>query len=256
MSETADLGLFDGVLARGGSAQAVSDRAWLQAMLDVEGGAGPRRGPRGLLRRRGRGRAIARACRADAVRPRGDRGRAAKSGNPVIPLVRALTGAVESASGRGPRPRGATSQDVLDTAAMLVAHRALDPLLDDLAGAADAAAALATAHRSTLMAGRTLLQQALPITFGARRPPVGWSDSTTRRATRPESGGPGWRSSSGAARNAGVAGIGRPGVSSLPGRRAGAREPTCRGTPTARGSASWRAPWGSRPGRSENPRGT
>ena len=49
--------------------------------------------------------------------------------------------------------RGATSQDVLDTAVMLVARRALRPLLDDLAGAADACAALAAGHRGTLVAG-------------------------------------------------------------------------------------------------------
>ena len=92
---------------------------------------------------------------------------AARSGNPVVPLVKALTDAVEGPAA-GQVHRGATSQDILDTAAMLVAHRALGPLLADLDAAADAAAALAQAHRSTVMAGRTLLQQALPITFGLK----------------------------------------------------------------------------------------
>jgi 3-carboxy-cis,cis-muconate cycloisomerase len=49
---------------------------------------------------------------------------------------------------------------------MLVARRALVPLLDDLDAAAAAAAALARAHADTPMAGRTLLQQAVPVTFG------------------------------------------------------------------------------------------
>src|SRR5262249_16311416 len=78
--------------------------------------------------------------------------------------------------------RGATSQDVVDTAAMLVAHRALPHLLDDLRATTDAAAALAGAHRATLMAGRTLLQQALPITFGLKA--AGWLNGLDDAAAR------------------------------------------------------------------------
>src|SRR5207248_3264376 len=59
-------------------------------------------------------------------------------------------------------------QDVVDTASMLVAKRALGPVLDDLSRAANACAELADGHRLTLMAGRTLLQQAAPITFGLK----------------------------------------------------------------------------------------
>src|SRR5215218_9446048 len=65
---------------------------------------------------------------------------------------------------------------------VLVARRALGPLLDDLGGAADACAGLADAHRGTLMAGRTLLQQAVPVTFGLKA--AGWLvglDETRRR---------------------------------------------------------------------------
>jgi 3-carboxy-cis,cis-muconate cycloisomerase len=88
-------------------------------------------------------------------------------GNPAGPLVRALTARVEE-PGRGQVHRGATSQDVVDTAMMLVARRALGALLTDLGGAAFAAAALARAHRDTPIAGRTLLQQAVPTTFGLK----------------------------------------------------------------------------------------
>jgi 3-carboxy-cis,cis-muconate cycloisomerase len=49
---------------------------------------------------------------------------------------------------------------------MLVAKRALEPLLDDARAAADAAAGLAQAHRETPMLGRTLLQPAVPTSFG------------------------------------------------------------------------------------------
>jgi 3-carboxy-cis,cis-muconate cycloisomerase len=62
--------------------------------------------------------------------------------------------------------RGATSQDIIDTAAMLLARRALAAIVADVSAAADAAAGLAAAHRDTVMIGRTLLQQAVPVTFG------------------------------------------------------------------------------------------
>ena len=63
---------------------------------------------------------------------------------------------------------GATSQDIVDTALMLVAREALAIVLADLDRAVRACADLADGHRDTLMAGRTLLQDALPETFGLK----------------------------------------------------------------------------------------
>jgi 3-carboxy-cis,cis-muconate cycloisomerase len=93
----------------------------------------------------------------------------------VVPLVRDLTERVAGTAGEEAARwvhHGATSQDILDTAASLVAFRALGPILDDLEGAARAAADLADRHRATVMAGRTLGQQALPTTFGLKA--AGW----------------------------------------------------------------------------------
>jgi 3-carboxy-cis,cis-muconate cycloisomerase len=73
---------------------------------------------------------------------------------------------------RGHLHHGATSQDVLDTALMLVARRGLELLAADLAGVAAAAAGLARKHRATAMPARTLLQQAQPTTFGLKA--AGW----------------------------------------------------------------------------------
>lgn len=93
-------------------------------------------------------------------------GRAAvEGGNPVIPLVRLLRAAAGPSVGPSVHP-GATSQDVMDTATSLLVGWAGEVLLDDLRGAADAAARLAAAHRDTPMIARTLGQQALPTTFG------------------------------------------------------------------------------------------
>jgi 3-carboxy-cis,cis-muconate cycloisomerase len=175
-------GLFDGVLARGRVREAVDDRAWLQAMLDVEAALARAEARAGLLPAE-QAEEIARACRAERFDPAALGEAAAASGNPVVPLVRAL-GAVLSGPAAAAVHHGATSQDVLDSAAMLVAHRALGPLLDDLDGAAAAAAALARAHRTTLMAGRTLLQQALPVTFGVKA--AGWLVGLDEAAARLE----------------------------------------------------------------------
>jgi 3-carboxy-cis,cis-muconate cycloisomerase len=77
---------------------------------------------------------------------------------------------------------GATSQDVMDTAAMLVASRALGLVLEHLDGAASACAELARTHRGTVMAGRTLLLQAVPTTFGAKA--SGWLVSLVEARAR------------------------------------------------------------------------
>src|SRR5437899_2927963 len=90
---------------------------------------------------------------------------AAQSGNPVPALVTALRKAVPPDAADTVH-RGATSQDIIDTAAILLARGALEALAADLATAAEGCAGLAEAHRGTLMAGRTLLQQAVPVTFG------------------------------------------------------------------------------------------
>lgn len=87
------------------------------------------------------------------------------AGTPAIPLVRMLTALVEG-DAQNFVHWGATSQDAIDTALMLQIREGLDLLLDELDGVCAACATLAEQHRHTLMVGRTLLQQALPITFG------------------------------------------------------------------------------------------
>jgi 3-carboxy-cis,cis-muconate cycloisomerase len=170
--------LFAGVFARGAVAAAVSDGAWLQAMLDAEAALAHALASAGVIGAE-EADAIAAACVADLYDAEEIGAAAAGIGNPVGPLVKALTAAVESPAA-GHVHRGATSQDILDTAAMLVARRALEPLLEDLAGAEAAAARLAAEHRDTPMAGRTLLQQAVPITFGLVA--AGWASGLSDAA--------------------------------------------------------------------------
>ena len=155
-------GLFGGVFARGGVE--TGDTAWLQAMLDAEAGLA-RALERAGLAPAGSGQAVTAAARADDFDPNELGGLAALTGNPVPGLARALARRVPQTAVSAVH-RGATSQDILDTAAMLLAKRAIDVVLADLAQAAEAAAGLARTHRASIMIGRTLLQQAVPVTFG------------------------------------------------------------------------------------------
>jgi 3-carboxy-cis,cis-muconate cycloisomerase len=150
--------------------EAVSERAWMQAMLDVERALAAAEAQAGVIPRDA-AEAIARACRADRfdAAQLGEQGRAA--GNPIEPLVRALTEAVEGEAA-GYVHWGATSQDILDTASMLISRHALDLLLATMAEVARECARLAEAHRTTPMAGRTLLRHAVPTTFGLKA--AGW----------------------------------------------------------------------------------
>lgn len=111
--------------------------------------------------------------------------RAAKSsGNIAIPLVKTLTAAVAKNDAEAARyvHWGATSQDVIDTGLILQLRGALLCVAGDLNNLAKGLAELATKHRSTLMVGRTWMQQALPTTFGAKV--AGWLDAVDRHRER------------------------------------------------------------------------
>ena len=139
-------------------------------MLDCEGALARALGSEGMIPPASAA-AISAACNAERFDIGAIGAAAAESATPVIALVAALREAVGAE--HAPYVHlGATSQDIIDTAAMLLVKRALVPLLADAGAAADAAAALAATHRATPMAGRTLLREALPTSFGLRA--AGW----------------------------------------------------------------------------------
>ncbi|QVQ53570.1 3-carboxy-cis,cis-muconate cycloisomerase [Spiractinospora alimapuensis] len=160
-------GLFGGVLARGDVVAAVTDDAWVRAMLDSEAALARALSRLGLIDAPV-ARVIEAVCEVAEVDPAAIGVAAAGGGNPVIPLVKELTTAVASRDAAAARyvHYGATSQDIMDTAAMLVTCRAIDAILGEAHTLAMDLALLAARHRDTPMAGRTLLQQALPTTFG------------------------------------------------------------------------------------------
>jgi 3-carboxy-cis,cis-muconate cycloisomerase len=149
---------------------AVSDQAWLAGMLAAERALVNAEAAAGVVPADLAGE-ISDRCRADLydIEELCRDGMAA--GNPAEPLVRAIRAGM-SAKAAGYVHFGATSQDIVDSAAMLVAQRALgliDAWLDQVA---ERCAGLAREHRLTPIAGRTLLQQAVPTTFGLKA--AGW----------------------------------------------------------------------------------
>ncbi|MFD0488447.1 3-carboxy-cis,cis-muconate cycloisomerase [Saccharopolyspora spinosporotrichia] len=146
---------------------AATDRtAWLQAMLDFEAALAAAQASAGVFPAEA-AREIVRHCRAELFDADSIARRAASSATPVIALVRDLTELV-GPSAAAHVHRGATSQDVVDTAAMLVVRRALETVVADLHEVARQCERLAREHRGTVMIARSLLQQALPTTFGCR----------------------------------------------------------------------------------------
>ncbi|MEV7803265.1 3-carboxy-cis,cis-muconate cycloisomerase [Microbispora sp. NPDC088329] len=165
----ADHGLLSPVWAGTDVAAITADDAWLRAMLEAEVCLARAQARLGVVPE------LAVAAIAEAARPErfdvaGLARRARDAGNPVVPLVKDLRAAAGEA---GPWVHhGATSQDILDTATMLVAARARAVILRHLDRVLAALAGLAGEHRETPMAGRTLGQQAVPITFGLKA--AGW----------------------------------------------------------------------------------
>ena len=143
---------------------AVDGRAWVRAMLDAEAALARAEARAGVIPAAAAEQIVA-ACRAEFDPEQiGEEGR--RVANPAQPLVRRLREASEWAH------HGATSQDIVDTAMMLVAKRARALILDEVDGVTAASAKLADEHRGTVMAARTLLQQAVPTTFGLKA--AGW----------------------------------------------------------------------------------
>ena len=113
---------------------------------------------------------IAKACKTESFDIAALAEAATRSGNLAIPLVKALTANVAKADAEAARyvHWGATSQDVIDTAAMLSLRAGIDALLVDLDRAIAGFAALARKHRNTAVVARTWLQHALPMPFGLK----------------------------------------------------------------------------------------
>lgn len=145
------------------------DGAFLQDMLDVEAALARAEAKTGVIPTAAAA-PIAAACRAERFEIGALAEAATRAGNLAIPLVKALTAEVAKSDADAARyvHWGATSQDIIDTATMLMLRAAIDALLADLDRAIAGFASLAATHRNTAMVARTWLQHALPMPFGLK----------------------------------------------------------------------------------------
>ncbi|MDX2993226.1 lyase family protein [Streptomyces scabiei] len=173
MSVGTDSGLLAPTWAGTPVAAEVTDEAWLQAMLDAEVALARAQHAVGLTPA-GAVAVIAAAARAERLDLVALAHAARAAANPVVALVTVLTEAVAAKDPAAAEyvHRGSTSQDILDSAAMLIGRRVLGLIAADLRRVAAALAALADTHRRTVLAGRTLAQHAVPTTFGLKA--AGW----------------------------------------------------------------------------------
>lgn len=175
--------MFDHLFTTDRMRAILSDSARIQGMLDFEAALAQAEARAGMMREE-IAEAIAAHCHADRFEVAALAEATAKAGNPAIPLIAALTAQVAADDAEAARyvHWGATSQDAMDTGLVLQLRAALDALDADLARLADACARLAERTADLTMAGRTWLQQALPITFGVKA--AGWLSAVNRHRER------------------------------------------------------------------------
>lgn len=156
--------LFGTVFARGATAVAVSNGAWLNAMLRAEASLAEAAADIGAVSADAAA-AVAGAANAADFDPAAVAASAARIGNPVAGVVDRLR-ALVAEEHRPVVHYGATSQDILDTAMMLVAKEAARAIADELQTCRNAAADIGTElDAEPRLWGRTLLQRAEPITL-------------------------------------------------------------------------------------------
>ncbi|PSS43061.1 3-carboxy-cis,cis-muconate cycloisomerase [Arthrobacter woluwensis] len=164
-----DFGLLSAVTASPQVEALTGDHAVLTALLDVESTWSAVLEDAGLVPA-GAADAVAEAADPDLYDPASLARQAQGGGNPVIPLVSALKARVREIDPAAVKAVHAslTSQDVQDTALMLLAARVRAELLRELSRTTTALARLSEEHADTLCVGRSLGQHALPYTFGLK----------------------------------------------------------------------------------------
>jgi len=161
--------LTDALFTTNAMRAVLSDRSRVQRMLDFEAALARAEAAVGVIPASA-APVIAAQCKAEHYDIAALALATADAGNPAIPLVKALTSLVVGQDPEAARyvHWGATSQDAMDTGLVLQLREALGLVAADLARLSAALAALAGAHTRTLLAGRTWLQQATPVTLGLK----------------------------------------------------------------------------------------
>ncbi len=141
-----------------------SDEQRVQYYLDIEAALARVQAGLGIIPQEAADE-IVRHCHADQIDLEKLKTQTELIGYPVLGVVEQLNGLCDNDLGQWCH-WGATTQDITDTATVLQFRAAFDLIEQDLTAIADALADLARKHRDTPMAGRSNLQQAVPVTFG------------------------------------------------------------------------------------------
>lgn len=160
-----------------------TNRATLQGMLDFEAALARAEARAGFIPATA-APAIEAKCRAELYDMTALARAAVSAGNLAIPLVKQLTLLVAQKEEDAARyvHWGATSQDAIDTGRVLQLRQALASIAGEIDLLAALLADMAHKHRTTLIAGRTWMQQALPTTFGFQV--AGWLSAMDRHRVR------------------------------------------------------------------------
>ncbi len=179
------MALLDPLFGSTAMDEVFSDGARLQRMLDFEAALAKAEASCGVIPA-GAAHAIASKCNVSLLDTAALANATALSLNPAIPLVKQLTALVTKDDAEAARfvHWGATSQDVNDTGLVLQIRQAFELLEGDLSSLCDGLIQLARKYRSTPIAARTLMQHALPTTFGVKV--AGWLDAMNRHRERLE----------------------------------------------------------------------
>jgi len=141
-----------------------SDENRVQKYLDFEAALARAQGRLGIIPKKAAAE-IVRHCDAKLIDMAKLKEATERIGYPVLPVVQQLVKLCKDGLGEWSH-WGATTQDITDSATVLQIREALDLVEDDINAISDALARLAKKYRDTPMAGRSNLQQAVPITFG------------------------------------------------------------------------------------------
>ena len=174
-TDAGDYGLLSPLWAGTPVAAVTSDRAVLAGIVRFEAALATITAPPGVA-----GRIAAVGSQLDPARIAAD---ARAGGNPVIPLLAVMRESLDAEAAEWLH-RGATSQDALDTALVLIAKDAIELIVRDAAAAVHAFAEHAETHRGTVMVGRTLAKAATPTTLGLKIAGWAWSVARASRSLR------------------------------------------------------------------------
>lgn len=177
------MSLFDELFRSGPVEKIYSDAEQLQSLLDFEAALARAEASTGVIPEAA-ALAITAKCHIEFFDVKQITSGTATSGNLAIPLIRQLTVLVARQDREAAHfvHWGATSQDVIDTAAVLQLRRAWEFIEHDLRNLIETLVKLCEAHRLTPIVARTWMQHALPSTFGFVA--AGWLDALLRDRER------------------------------------------------------------------------